>query len=131
VQDGRIFNEQAQSGPTPEEVWSEVDSIRDYYRQSIEYMLDTLVSYIQEYGDEDLVLLVMGDHPPAPMVSGDPQGRDVPVHLIARDPAVIDAIADWHWQPGLLPDENAPVWRMDLVRDRFIEAFSEPMEEVN
>ncbi len=131
VQDGRIFNEQAQSGPTPEEVWSEVDSIRDYYRQSIEYMLDTLVSYIQEYGDEDLVLLVMGDHPPAPMVSGDPQGRDVPVHLIARDPAVIDAIAEWHWQPGLLPDENAPVWRMDLVRDRFIEAFSEPMEEVN
>jgi hypothetical protein len=130
VGDGRIFNDQAQAGPSPEEVWSEVDSIRDYYRQSIEYMLETLVSYIQQYGDENLVLLVLGDHPPAPMVSGDAQGRDVPIHLIAQDPAVIEAIADWQWQPGMLPDADAPVWRMDRFRDRFVEAFSGQYEEV-
>lgn len=124
VGDGRIFNDQAQSGPAPEEVWQEVESIRSHYRQSIEYMLRTMVSYIQEYGDEDLVILLLGDHPPAPLVSGDTDGRDVPVHLIARDPGVIDAIADWHWQPGLLPDAGAPVWRMDRLRDRFVEAFS-------
>lgn len=131
VGDGRIFNDQAQAGPTPEEVWSQVDSIRDYYRQSIEYMLDSLVSYLQEFGDENLVLLVVGDHPPAPMVSGDPEGRDVPVHLITQDQTIIDAIADWQWQPGMLPDSNAPVWRMDTMRDRFVEAFSEPYEEIN
>lgn len=125
VGDGRIFNAQARSGPSPEQVWSNVNSIRDHYRRSVEYMLDVMVSYLQQYGDEDLVLLVLGDHPPAPMVSGDPDGRDVPVHLIARDPAVIEAIAHWQWQPGLLPDANAPVWRMDGLRDRFVEAFSE------
>lgn len=65
------------------------------------------------------------------MITGDAENRDVPVHLIASDPAVIDAIADWQWQPGLLPDANAPVWRMDLVRDRFIDAFSEPDKEPN
>ncbi|MDO8908136.1 MAG: hypothetical protein Q7W55_06520 [Pseudohongiella sp.] len=124
VDDGRVFNNQALSGPSPEEVWADVDSIRDHYRQSIEYMLATLVSYVQTYGDENLVLLVLGDHPPAPMVSGDPEGRQVPVHLIAHDPAVIDAISGWQWQPGLLPDGDAPVWRMDSLRDRFIEAFS-------
>lgn len=124
VGDGRIFNEQAQSGPAPEEVWQEVESIRSHYRQSIEYMLRTMVSYVQEYGDEDTVILLLGDHPPAPLVSGDTDGRDVPVHLIAHDPAVVDAVADWHWQPGLLPDGDAPVWRMDRLRDRFIKAFS-------
>lgn len=124
VGDGRIFNEQAQSGPSPEEVWSEVESIRDHYRQSIEYMLATLVSYVQTYGDEDLVILVLGDHPPAPLVSGDTEGKQVPIHLIAHDPAVIEAINDWQWQPGLLPDSSAPVWRMDRLRDLFIEAFS-------
>lgn len=129
VGDGRIFNEQAQAGPTPEQVWSNVDTIRDYYRQTIEYMLETLVSYIQHYGDDDLVLLVLGDHEAAPMVTGVQDARDVPVHLIARDPAIMDAIADWGWQPGLLPDADAPVWRMDRVRDRFIDAFSEPQEE--
>lgn len=124
VGDGRIFNDQAQAGPSPEEVWQDVDSIRDHYRQSIEYMLNTVVSYVQEYGDDDLVILLLGDHPPAPLVSGDPTGRDVPVHLITRDPDVIDAIAHWHWQPGLLTDAGATVWRMDKLRDRFIEAFS-------
>lgn len=131
VGDGRIFNDQAQAGPTPEQVWSNVDTIRDYFRQSIEYMLDTLVSYIQEYGDDNLVLLVLGDHEAAPMVTGVPDARDVPVHLIARDPAIIDAIEHWGWQPGLLPDAEAPVWRMDRVRDRFVEAFSAPQEEPN
>ncbi len=130
VGDGRIFNDQAQSGPSPEKVWSEVASIRDHYRRSIEYMLETLVSYVQEYGDEDLVLLVLGDHQAAPLVTGDTDNKDVPVHLIARDPAVIEAIADWQWQPGLVPDAGAPVWRMDRMRDRFVEAFSGSVEEV-
>lgn len=129
VGDGRIFNEQAQAGPTPEEVWSGVDRIRDHYRQSIEYMLDTLVSYLQEYGNDNMVLLVLGDHEAAPMVTGDPEARDVPVHLIARDPAVVEAIAHWQWQAGLMPDADAPVWRMDRLRDRFVEAFSEPYED--
>lgn len=131
VGDGRIFNDQAQSGPSPEAVWSDVDSIRDHYRQSIEYMLDTLVSYVQEYGNENMVLLVLGDHQAAPMVTGDTDNKDVPVHLIAQDLAVIEAIADWQWQPGLLPDAAAPVWRMDQVRDRFVDAFSKTCEEVN
>ncbi len=125
VGDGQIFNPQALSGPTPEAVWSEVESIQSHYRQAIEYMLTTLVSYVQEFGDENLVILLLGDHPPAPMVSGDPDTRQVPVHLIARDPRVIDAIADWKWHPGLLPGEDAPVWRMDSLRDKFIEAFTD------
>lgn len=131
VGDGRIFDEQAQAGPSPEAVWSEVDTIRDHYRQSIEYMLDTLVSYLQTYGDEHLVLLVLGDHEAAPAVTGDREARDVPVHLITQDSAVIEAIAHWRWQPGMLPDADAPVWRMDSLRDRFVEAFSNPLEEEN
>jgi hypothetical protein len=124
VGNGEVFNAQALSGPTPEAVWKEVDSIRSHYRQAIEYMLDTLVSYVQEYGDESLVILLLGDHPPAPMVSGDPDTRQVPVHLIARDPEIMKAVDSWQWQPGLLPGADAPVWRMDVLRDRFVEAFS-------
>ncbi len=129
VGDGRAFDIQAQSGLSPEEVWADVDSIRDHYRQSIEYMLQTLVSYVQEYGDEDLVVMVLGDHPAAPFITGDNEDKQVPVHLLAHDPAVIEAVADWQWQPGLLPDDDAPVWRMDRLRDQFIEAFSNRQQE--
>ncbi len=130
VGDGRIFNDQAQSGPSPGEVWSDTETIRRYYRRSIEYMLETVVSYIEQFGHEDTVFLVLGDHPAAPWISGDPENRDVPVHLIAHDANVIEAIEGWQWQPGLLPDANAPVWRMDRVRNRFIEAFSLGQEVV-
>lgn len=124
IGDGRIFDAQASAGLSPEEVWRDTDKIRDHYRQAIEYMLETLVSYVVNYGDEDLVILLLGDHQPAPLVSGDKEGKQVPVHLIAKDPDVIDAISGWNWQPGMIPDSNAPVWRMDTLRDRFVRAFS-------
>lgn len=124
VGNGSIFSAQAQSGPSPEEVWREVDSIRSHYRQTLQYTIRNLVSYVLEYGDENLVILVMGDHAPMPMVSGDWTNSHVPVHLIARDPKVMDAIADWQWGTGMLPGPDAPVWPMDQLRNRFVEAFS-------
>ncbi len=124
VGDGSIFNAQALTGDAPDVVWRNNDRIREQYRKTIEYAITNFVSYAVTYGDEDLVLLIMGDHQPAPLVTRDDTNRDVPVHLIARDPAVLAAIADWQWTDGLLPAGNAPVWRMDTIRNRVVEAFS-------
>ena len=124
IGDGAIFNEQAQSGLTPEEVWRDLSSIRHHYRQTIEYMLTSMVSFVTEFGDDNLVVLLLGDHPPAPMISGDPGTDQVIAHLIASDPKVIEALSSWEWQKGMLPNGDAPVWRMDDLRDRFIRDFS-------
>jgi hypothetical protein len=70
------------------------------------------------------VLVVLGDHQPFPVVTGDGAGADVPVSVVTRDPAVLDRIAGWGWQEGLQPGPRAPVWRMDAFRDRFLTAFS-------
>ena len=125
IGDGAIFNAQAQSGPTPEEVWRDLSSIRDHYRQTIEYMLTSMVSFVTEFGDDDVVVLLLGDHPPAPMISGDPDTDQVIAHIIASDPKVIEAVSRWEWQKGMLPNGDAPVWRMDDLRDRFIKDFSQ------
>ena len=37
--------------------------------------------------------------------------------------AVLNRIAPWNWTPGLKPAANAPVWRMDAFRDKFLSAF--------
>jgi hypothetical protein len=68
-------------------------------------------------------MVVLGDHQPARVVSGVDAGHDVPVSIIAADPAVTDRIAGWRWTDGLLPDRTAPVWPMDAFRDRFLAAF--------
>ena len=86
--------------------------------------MSTLVSWLESQPDPDLVLLVLGDHQPHSYVTGPHPGHDVPVSVIARDPKVVHRIAGWGWQPGLHPAPDAPVWRMDAVRDRFLEAFS-------
>jgi hypothetical protein len=129
VGDGAIFR-QARVGDTPEAVWQNTERIREQYRKSIEYTLTTLVSYALTYGDDNLVILVLGDHQPAPFVTGESDNRDVLVHLISRDPKVMEAIQDWDWTEGMLPAGNAPVWGMDKMRDRLIAAFSKQTTEV-
>ena len=73
--------------------------------------------------DDDLVVVMLGDHQPHHYVSGDDADHDVPISVIAQDPAVLRSIADWGWVPGLRPTSAAPVWPMDSFRDRFFTAF--------
>jgi hypothetical protein len=96
---------------------------RTAYVKSIEYSLRTVISYIETYGDDDLVLVFLGDHEPLPVVTGGIVGWDVPVTIVARDRAVLDRTAGWGWHDGLKPGPQAPVWRMDQFRDRFLTAF--------
>jgi hypothetical protein len=127
ILDGTEFNEQAQRGPRTDQVWQDIDLLKSQYRDSVVYVLDTLVSYIEKFGDSNLVVLVMGDHQPMPLIAEGASAPDVMVHIISADPAVMEATADWQWTPGMLPAQDAPVWRMDTVRDRFIETFSPGM----
>ena len=46
----------------------------------------------EHYGDDNTVLVVLGDHQPAPVVSGTGADHDVPVTVVAKDPAVLRRI---------------------------------------
>lgn len=93
------------------------------YGRSIEYSLSALVSFVESYRDPDLVLVVLGDHQPHHPVAPDDAGPDVPVTVVAHDPAVLDRVAGWGWTPGMRPASTAPVWPMDAFRDRFLTVF--------
>jgi phosphatidylglycerophosphate synthase len=126
VGDGSIFNSMPVSEVSTAALWSDRDRVRAAYDRSIEYSLNTLVSFVERYGDKDLVLVALGDHQPSTIVTGlHPElSHDVPISVIAHDPAVLEQIAGWGWQDGLRPSPQAPVWPMDAFRDRFLSAFS-------
>jgi hypothetical protein len=124
IGDGSEFNEQARRGPRTDQVWADRDLLMSQYRDSVEYVINTLVSFIIEYGDDDLVVLIMGDHQPMPLIAEGASVPDVMTHMISSDPAVMQAIAQWQWTAGMLPADDAPVWPMDVVRNRFVETFS-------
>jgi sulfatase-like protein len=99
------------------------DEMRADYAGAIKYSLATVISYARTYGDDNLVIVMLGDHQPAPIVTGPIPSHNVPISIIARDPTVLDRVADWNWSDGLRPGASAPVWPMDSFRDRFLTAF--------
>ncbi len=123
VGDGSVFDGQLQNSPGPDEVWRTTAGVQAAYSRSIGYSMQSLVTFVQRSHDKNLVLVVLGDHQPAPIVSGTDADHDVPVSVIAHDPAVLDRIAPWGWQHGLLPAPNAPVSPMDSFRNRFLSAY--------
>ncbi|MGW6097021.1 sulfatase [Streptomyces sp. NPDC055157] len=123
VGDGSAYNAMKKAGKDPKEVWRDPAQVRTEYRRAIEYSLHSLISYVEKYGDDNTVVVFLGDHQPVTTVTDGKFGRDVPVAIVARDPAVMDHVSGWGWQDGLKPGPSAPVWRMDTFRDRFLTAF--------
>jgi hypothetical protein len=122
VGDGSVFGCMPGCGRDPAEVEG-MQHVRERYGESVEYVLKTLISFVETHPDPDLVLVLVGDHQPWAYVTGQDPGHEVPVSILAADPEVMDRIDDWGWTAGLRPADDAPVWRMDAFRNRFLTAF--------
>jgi hypothetical protein len=123
VGDGSVYGPMIAEGNSTDAVWKDPSRVRTEYRRSIEYSLTSLISWVQNNGDDNLVLVFLGDHQPLPIVTGDGASKDVPITIVARDKTVLDRISGWNWQDGLKPGPQAPVWPMNAFRDRFLTAF--------
>ncbi|SMQ14158.1 hypothetical protein SAMN06272771_0446 [Streptomyces sp. Ag82_O1-12] len=121
--DGSVFHRIKKEGTNPTEVWKDPEKVRAEYRKAIEYSIRSLTEWVERYGDDDTVLVFLGDHQPVPTVTAGDTGKDVPVTIVAHDKKVLDRVADWGWTDGLKPAGNAPVWGMDTFRDRFMTAY--------
>jgi len=122
VGDGSIYNRAPMDHETGA-FWSNPQRVQAAYGRSVVYSLSTLISFVKNYGDKNLVMIVLGDHQPLPIVSGQRANHDVPISIIAHDPKVLRQIGGWGWNQGLQPRPDAPVWRMSAFRDRFLGAF--------
>ncbi|HEY8471701.1 MAG TPA: sulfatase-like hydrolase/transferase [Natronosporangium sp.] len=126
VGDGSIFHGMESESDPQEAMATDPDRARPAYVKAIAYSVRTIVSYLETFGDDDLVMIIVGDHQPASVVTGSGASHDVPISIVSRDPAVLDRIAGWGWTPSLRPDPAAPVWPMDGFRDRFLTAYGSP-----
>lgn len=122
IGDGRIFDEMAQAGDPPEVVWRDRDRVRDQFRLALDYSLEVVGSFAQRHAAATPVMIVLGDHEPAPFVA-EIDSFDVPIHVIG--PAeVVERAAEWGWTEGLVPGDGAPVWTMDRLRDILLATFT-------
>ncbi|MGW4976729.1 sulfatase-like hydrolase/transferase [Streptomyces mirabilis] len=123
VGDGSIYNAIEKAGKKPGDIITDSTKSKQEYGKSIQYSVSSLIDYLVKYGNKNTVLIFLGDHQPIARVSGNHASRDVPVSIVAKDPKVLDKIADWNWADGLQPQQDTPVWKMNDFRDRFLTAY--------
>ena len=120
---GSIYDGMPAQGQQPATVWKSAHDVQASYGQSVQYSMTALISWLQTVNDKNLVVIALGDHQPATIVSGNSPTHDVPISIISQDPKVMDRISAWGWQDGLLPSPQAPVWSMDTFRGRFLTSY--------
>ena len=123
---GSVFARWENAGERPEDLWRDNDRVREHYALSVDYAINAMIGYAERYVDDRTLLIVLGDHQPAPLITGDTNSRAVPVHVIGGDPVLLQPFLDWGFRGGALPDPDHPAPGMDAFRDWFIRAFSEP-----
>lgn len=76
---------------------------------SIEYSFQVVVEYLLRGTDDNTLVIVLGDHQPrAPIANKDEDTWDVPVHVLSRNPALVESFAALGYTPGFTPSPDQP-----------------------
>lgn len=73
------------------------------YVDAVAYSYATLAGYLRARADRDLVMVVLGDHQPPALVTGEGAPWDVPVHVIASRAGVLERLRAGGFTSGLTP----------------------------
>ena len=97
------------------------------YVQALRYAYAMVGGYMRLRADRDLVMILVGDHQPPALVSGEGASWDVPVHVIASRPELLDRLRRHGFGDGLAPGSRA-VGRMHALLPLLLDAFGEALD---
>ena len=102
------------------------------YVDSVRYALETIAGYLEWRADDDLVLVLVGDHQPAASITGPGARWDVPVHVVGPR-ALLEPLADAGFVFGLVPPDDAIGEMHDLALRllRALESTRTPRDAVD
>jgi hypothetical protein len=93
------------------------------YTHAMAYEFTTFAGYLRERADDDLVMILVGDHQPPAAVAGRQAPWTVPVHVIARDTRLRDRLRTHGFRDGLTPSRPA-LGDMHSLVPVLLEAFT-------
>ena len=94
------------------------------YVRSLQYAYTTLGGYLRLRADRDFVMVVLGDHQPPALVSGEGAPWDVPVHVITNRQAVLDRLVQRGFTSGLAP-RRPSLAKMHALTPVLLDAFGD------
>lgn len=119
IGDGRVFERWRGAGEAPVSLWRDPDRVRTQYARAIGYTLTVASGFAARYVGEDTLMIVLGDHQPAPLITGENASRDVVVHVISGDPTLVEPFLSGElpgFRVGTRPDLDTAGAPMDRFR---------------
>ena len=83
-----------------------LDLFPDYVRV-FDYTYRWLATFFKRAESREAVYVILGDHQPVSSVTGESSSWDVPVHIVSRDPALLQRFVALGFHPGLEPPRPA------------------------
>ena len=123
IGDGSIFERWREYGDPPPVLWQDMERVRDHFVMSVEYSVQVSLDWAARFLDDDTLLILLGDHQPAAVITGQDASGAVPVHIISRNAELVEPFRQRGFIDGLIPDYPAPAPRMSELRDWLNEDF--------
>lgn len=122
--DGTVFTQWEGAGEAPERLWQDPERVRTHFAGAVAYALEVAGGYAARYADANTLLILLGDHQPAPLITGPDAARTVPVHVISGDPALLAPFRARGFIPGPLPPGVEASAGLDALRSWIHDGYS-------
>ncbi|MDV6319479.1 alkaline phosphatase [Chromohalobacter sp. HP20-39] len=116
LDDGKAFARWEGDGSNFYELWGDNAGMRQRYGPALAYSLAVAGEYATRFVDDDTLLILLGDHQAAPGMLGFTPSKEVPVHVISGDPALIAPFLAHGFQRGMHPPRDTPARSMAKLR---------------
>ena len=120
---GAIFRQWEGEGEPPESLWRSHDRVREHYALSVAYALEVAGRYAAAFTDDRTLLILLGDHQPAQIITGPDPDPGVPVHVISGDPALLEPFRERGFVPGAWPAREHVAMGMEHFREWLHDAY--------
>jgi hypothetical protein len=73
------------------------------YADAVAYAYETFAGYVRQRAGRDYVMILVGDHQPPALVTGEKASWDVPIHIITNRHDILGSLTASGFRPGLTP----------------------------
>ena len=105
-------------------VWPDLTNAAEAYVSAIIYEMTVITNFIEQYVDDEALIVIMGDHQPNVQITGSDSTWSVPVHVISRNKHFLEPFEKKGYTPGLIPKQPPPHSGMETFLPDFLKAFS-------
>ncbi|HEV8246639.1 MAG TPA: hypothetical protein VGP93_12765, partial [Polyangiaceae bacterium] len=104
--------------------WPKFANASGAYIRSIIYDFDVLKRYLEDYVQDDSLVIILGDHQPVADVNGHTTSHGVPIHVLSRDRTLLEPFVARGYKPGMRPGGQRSRPGMDKFLINFLADFS-------